>query len=233
MIRTPEWEMLETPCMPCDIALCGNGNLVMNKATQGKLTGLRNSEGKKAADVEATAYMSAQPLKPNEESQSVLLRTQVWDSMLTAGLSCKYYQLLAKRRGQAELFSKIGVVVVSLIGVALAGLFPKAWLEVLGCALVPFLFTLASLFLTAGRVKEAQRWIEKWTELYHDTTELWEQIESAWPNIEQFRPKFATLRERLRGFTSTEYDCPNEKLVVEAQKRLHSELNLLPLRMEP
>ena len=214
----------------CHVILppCGNGNFVMNNLTQGKLKSLVNTEVKKASDVE----LSAQPRKTNEESRSVLLRGQVWDSMLTAGLSCKYYQLLAKRRNRDELISKIGLVVVSLASVALAGLFPEAWVKVLGGALIPFLFTLVGLFRTSGRVREAQRWIEKWTELYHDTTGLWEKIQSAWPNIEQFRPEFATLRERLRGFTSTEYDCPNETLVVQAQKGLHSELGLPPLRME-
>lgn len=187
------------------------------------------AELKKAPDVE----VSAQPRKPSEETQRILLRTQIWNSMLTAGLSCRYYRLLAKHRTRWELIWKVGGVVVCLAGVALAGRYPEAWLKLLGGALVPFLFTVVGLFVTLGRVREAQRWIERWTVLYHDKIELWEQIESAWPNIEQFRPKFATLRERLTGFSSTEYDDPNEDLLRQAQKNLHAELELPPLRTEP
>lgn len=204
----------------------------MNKATQSKLRGSRNSEGKKAPDAEVSAHMSARPRKPNEESQRALLRTQIWDSMLTAGLSCKYYQLLAKRRSRWELGWDVAAVAVLLGGGALSSAYPEAWATLLGGTLVSFLGALIGLLRSRALKKEAQRWFEKWAELNHDTIELWEQIESAWPNIEQFEPKFATLRERQRGFTSTEYDCQDDRLVVQAQRSLHHELELPPLKMD-
>lgn len=209
-----------------------NGNWVMNKPTQSELRNLVHAEMKKAPDVETPARMSEQRRKSNEESQIVLLRRRVWNSMLTAGLSSKYYQLLAKRRSRWELGWDVAAVVVLLAGLALSGAYPKAWASLLGGTVVSLLGALIGLLRSRALKREAQRWFEKWAELNHDTTELWEQIESAWPNIEQLDSKFATLRERQRGFTSTEYDCQDERLAAHAQRGLHYELELPPLTMD-